>query len=59
VWPAWLALGLLNLGVLAVSLAPWVPAAAAPLTLGGRTAQALAGAAFALHAWPRVKPHGV
>ena len=56
-WPAWLAYVLLNLGVLATAaaLAGAVPAG---LALAGRGAEALAAAAFALHAWPRIKPFG-
>jgi hypothetical protein len=53
--PAWLAFVLLNLGVWLVVLAGWTPAAAGMLVLG-RGLEAAAMAAFALHAWPRVKP---
>jgi hypothetical protein len=55
--PAWLAFILLNLGVQAVAIGA---AAGAPFTIGllGRCAEGLAGAAFALHAWPRVKLFG-
>jgi hypothetical protein len=52
--PAWAALVLLNLGVWLVALAPWIGGNGA--TLAGRTLEALGAAAFALHAWPRVKP---
>ena len=54
---AWLSYGLLNAGVMAVAvgqamgLPPAVP-------LLGHTAEALAAAAFSLHAWPRVKLFG-
>ena len=52
---AWLAYLLLNLGlgcmVLSVSLPAWVSLAAI-----GRSLEAGAAVAFALHAWPRVKP---
>ena len=54
---AWVAYGLLNLGVLAaaigqaIGLPPAVP-------LLGHSAEALAAASFALHAWPRVKVFG-
>ena len=54
---AWVSYGLLNAGVIAaavgqaLSFPPAVP-------LSGHTAQALAAAAFALHAWPRVKVFG-
>jgi cbb3-type cytochrome oxidase subunit 1 len=53
----WLSYVLLNTGVLAVALGqafelpPAVP-------LLGRGAEALAGAVFALHAWPRIKAFG-
>jgi hypothetical protein len=56
--PAWLAFGLINLGVwlagagLALGAPAW-------LILIGRLAEAGAAAAFAWHAWPRVKPPGV
>lgn len=55
-WPAWLAWLLLNAGVVAtgVGLATG-PALAAAL---GRGAEVLAAAAFAYHAWPRIKPFG-
>jgi hypothetical protein len=48
---------LLNLGVLAVGLGGWLGAPGAVILLG-RLAELLAAAAFALHAWPRVKPMG-
>jgi hypothetical protein len=53
--PAWLALLLVNAGVAAIGVGalvgapPWVPWL-------GRAMEALAVAAFAAHAWPRVKP---
>ena len=52
--PALLALLLLNLGV--VAAAAGGISGLDPLSLGGRIAQGLAAAAFATHAWPRVKP---
>ena len=55
VWLAWLALGLLNAGVWlagAGAVLDWPPA----LLLLGRVCEAAAAAAFALHAWPRIKP---
>lgn len=55
---AWLALSLLNLGVLVISAAPFV-AAPGITSLFGRMAEIAAGVAFALHAWPRIKPAGV
>lgn len=55
---AWLAFGLINLGVL---LAGWGPVLAAPtwVVLAGRLAELAAMAAFAFHAWPRIKPIGI
>jgi hypothetical protein len=52
--PAWVAFALLNLGIQGVAIGG---AAGAPSTLGllGRCTEGLAAAAFALHAWPRVK----
>jgi len=51
---AWLAFGLLNTGVMLAAMAPVITAP--PLvTLLGRSAEAGAALAFALHAWPRVK----
>jgi cbb3-type cytochrome oxidase subunit 1 len=54
---AWLSYGLLNLGVLTAAAASIIdlPAVVPPI---GHAAQALAAAAFALHAWPRVKVFG-
>jgi hypothetical protein len=54
---AWAAVILLNLGIAAVACAGWLPTPQ-PALLAGRAAQAASGAAFALHAWPRVKPPG-
>jgi hypothetical protein len=53
--PAWLAFVLLNLGVWLVVLASWLDVAGWLLSLG-RMLEAIAVGAFALHAWPRVKP---
>ncbi len=53
--PAWAAFFLLNTGVLIVAVAAF----AAAFTWGptvGRALEVAAAAAFALHAWPRVKP---
>lgn len=53
-WTGWI---LLNLGIWAIAISPyatgwgWMP-------LFGRLLQASGGVAFALHAWPRVKPAG-
>lgn len=57
VWLVWTALVSLHLGIWLVAAAPFTPAAAS-LRLAGRAGEALAVAAFALHAWPRVKPAG-
>jgi len=53
--PAWVALGLLNLGVLLAGLGGAL-GAPTPILLLGRLAEAMAAAAFTLHAWPRVRP---
>ena len=52
---AWASVALLNAGVIAVALAGWV---GGWLAVAGRAAELLAAAAFAAHAWPRVKPPG-
>lgn len=54
----WAAYGLLNLGVLSAGVGRWLGAPTS-LVLFGRLAELLAALLFALHAWPRVKPHGV
>lgn len=56
-WPAWLAYLLLNVGVLTAGTALTVSGPGA-LALAGRAAEGLAAAAFAAHAWPRIKPFG-
>jgi hypothetical protein len=56
--PAWLALALLNTGVWMVT-AGLIPGIPALIPLLGRLAQAGAGFAFLIHAWPRIKPPGV
>lgn len=54
---AWLAFGLLNLGVLVVGLGPLITTS--PIaTFAGRSAELAAALTFAAHAWPRVKPTG-
>lgn len=55
--PAWAAWALLNLGVLTAALGAALFGSGPAVALG-RTAEALAAAAFARHAWPRVKPFG-
>lgn len=55
--PAWLAFGLLNLGVWLAGVGP-VLGAPAWLPLVGRLAEAGAALAFAIHTWPRLKPPG-
>lgn len=56
--PAWVAFVLINLGVWLVSLAPYLPAGDG-LRAAGRLAEGAAALAFAVHAWPRVKPPGI
>ena len=51
-WLAWGSLLLLNLGVLIVGLGG-VLSASAGVLIAGRSAELLAGLAFAAHAWPR------
>ncbi len=53
--PAWAALVLLNAGVWLVALAPYAGPANG-LMVVGRVLEAIAALAFAVHAWPRVKP---
>jgi hypothetical protein len=53
--PAWVAFFLLNMGIWCVVLTPWLNLPAWVLSLG-RVCEAAAAGAFALHAWPRVKP---
>lgn len=54
---AWASIFLLNLGVLSAALAPALGGPAAG-TLVGRGLTVAAVAAFAAHAWPRIKPPG-
>jgi hypothetical protein len=54
---AWLAYACLNVGVLGAGIGQWLDGPAF-LPLLGRLAELLAALAFALHAWPRVKPVG-
>jgi hypothetical protein len=56
--PAWLAFGLLNLGVLLIGLGS-VFNGPTMVSLIGRLAEVGAVGAFALHSWPRIKPPGV
>ena len=53
-WLAWIALALLNSGVLLVAFAALMPPSF-PFALVGRTLETTAVFAFALHAWPRAK----
>lgn len=55
--PAWLALGLLNLGVWLAGVGP-VVGAPVIVPLLGRLAEVGAAVAFAVHVWPRLKPPG-
>lgn len=52
---AWVAFALVNLGVVMAGFGRSVPGGAS-WALAGRVSEALAVAAFAAHAWPRVKP---
>jgi hypothetical protein len=52
--PAWVAFTLFNAGVILAGLAPAL-AWPAPLDLVGRALEAAGAAAFAVHAWPRVR----
>ena len=54
---AWLAVGLLNAGVVAVAAGEWLEASVW-LTVAGRGAELGAVVAFAVYIWPRVKPLG-
>lgn len=56
--PAWLAFGLINIGVWLAGVG--LILGASPLVVGlGRLAEAGSAVAFAVHAWPRIKPPGV
>ena len=55
--PAWLAFGLLNLGVWLAGLSPFLGGQI--WVLLGRLAEAAAALAFGLHIWSRIKPPGV
>ena len=52
---AWLGFALLNVGVLLVGVG-WTLGAPALIPFLGRLAEGGAAVAFAVHAWPRVKP---
>jgi hypothetical protein len=56
--PAWLAFGLLNVGIWLAGVGPTLGAPAWSLLLG-RLAEAAAIIAFAINAWPRMKAPGV
>jgi heme/copper-type cytochrome/quinol oxidase subunit 1 len=55
--PAWVAFCLLNLGALLAGFGPTLALSGWVMT-AGRAAEAAAVAAFAVHAWPRIKPAG-
>lgn len=55
---ACLAFGLINFGLVVVSVAPFVEAGATWVAVG-RTAEMAAALVYCLHAWPRVKAAGV
>jgi cbb3-type cytochrome oxidase subunit 1 len=52
---AWLAFGLINVGVIMVSVG-WTWSAPSFIPLVGRVAEGGAAVAFAVHAWGRLKP---
>lgn len=54
----WLAIALLNVGVIAAGVGQWLNAPIA-IIMVGRAAGVLAAVFFALHAWPRVRAIGV
>lgn len=53
---AWLAYGLLNLGVWMAGIGSLI---GTPIVLAGRITEVASAITFAAHAWPRVKPLGV
>ncbi|MCO6451815.1 MAG: cbb3-type cytochrome c oxidase subunit I [Caldilineales bacterium] len=55
---AWLSWLLLNLGILMAVVATIAPDFAPALQLSGRICETAGVLAFALHAWPRIKPLG-
>ncbi len=55
--PAWVAFGLLNLGILLTAFGLWLSYSPL-LSFFGRVAQTGAAVAFVAHAWPRIKPPG-
>lgn len=55
--PAWLAFGLINLGVWLAGVGP-ILGASPIIVLIGRLAEAGAAIGFAAHAWSRIKPPG-
>lgn len=52
---AWAAYFLINAGIALAAFSPWMPSPAVVLTLA-RVLELVGAAAFARHAWPRVKP---
>jgi hypothetical protein len=56
--PAWMAFFLLNLGVLVAGVGPTVGASSL-VSLLGRLGEVAGSIAFAIQAWPRVKPLGM
>lgn len=57
-WLVWLTFLLLNVGIGLVALGPFI-ATSGRLGAMGRLLETLGVAAFAVHAWPRVKPPGI
>lgn len=54
----WAAFALINAGVAAYAVSPWLGEAALIMALAGRGMQMLAGLLFAIMIWPRVKGFG-
>jgi hypothetical protein len=54
----WAAFALINAGVAACAISPWLGEAAPLAALAGRGMQMLAGLLFAILIWPRVKGFG-
>lgn len=58
-WLAWLAMILVNAGVIAVAGSSWGGVGANFMMLAGRSAELLAAVTFAIHIWPRIRAFGL
>jgi len=56
-WLGWVAFATLNLGVVSAGTGGWLLGSEV-LILAGRLLEAISALAFAIHAWPRIKPPG-